>query len=314
MATGAEIPFGWSVRSRRAIDDRFITANLTTRDALSEFRRHKNLEVFVESTNRSYYLDNDTTNSDWMEVLKSIDVLTEDSGITDDDFLVWFDESLKTHKKIKKSDFGGSKWTEVANGIYRGGRVVIGASTVSTNQTFKVTGSGVTALLKSTNSAALIASRVTTARYPASGIASSFSNYSENTTIENGVGVGFTFAATTGTDPITGFTGLSLIGSYLRSAASQQADFVIFTRNGSATLQENLHLRYDGALVIGHGASNPSFGAFLDVRGDIKTSNPTGWTARPFQIGEVTTGTVTPDGRLILSLNGINYAVPTEQL
>jgi hypothetical protein len=112
MAIGAEIPFGWSVRSRRAIDDRFITADLTTRDALSEFRRHKNLEVFVESTNRSYYLDNDTTNTDWMEVLKSIDVLTEDSAITDDDFLVWFDESEKTHKKVKKSDFGGSKWTD----------------------------------------------------------------------------------------------------------------------------------------------------------------------------------------------------------
>jgi hypothetical protein len=47
-----------------------------------------------------------------MEVLKSIDVLTEDSAITNDDFLVWFDESLKTHKKIKKSDFGGSKWTD----------------------------------------------------------------------------------------------------------------------------------------------------------------------------------------------------------
>jgi hypothetical protein len=138
MAIGAEIPFGWSVRSRRAIDDRFITADLTTRDALSTFRRHKNLEVFVESTNRSYYLDNDTTNSDWMEVLKSIDVLTEDSAITDDDFLVWFDENLKTHKKIKKSDFGGSKWTEVANGIYRNGRVAIGTTTVTTTDAFVV--------------------------------------------------------------------------------------------------------------------------------------------------------------------------------
>jgi hypothetical protein len=105
MAIGAEIPFGWSVRSRRAIDDRFITADLTTRDALSTFRRHKNLEVFVESTNRSYYIDNDTTNSDWMEVLKSIDVLTEDSAITNDDFLVWFDESEKSHKKVKRLNF-----------------------------------------------------------------------------------------------------------------------------------------------------------------------------------------------------------------
>ena len=138
MAIGAEIPFGWSVRSRRAIDDRFITADLTTRDALSTFRRHKNLEVFVESTNRSYYLDNDTTNSDWMEVLKSIDVLTEDSAITNDDFLVWFDESEKTHKKIKKSDFGGSKWTENSFGIrYNPSQtfknVAIGITNPSTN-------------------------------------------------------------------------------------------------------------------------------------------------------------------------------------
>jgi hypothetical protein len=75
-----------------------------------------------------------------MEVLKSIDVLTEDSGITDDDFLVWFDESLKTHKKIKKSDFGGSKWTDgtfnaggfgTLNGIIRNSYVTIGQSSLS---------------------------------------------------------------------------------------------------------------------------------------------------------------------------------------
>jgi hypothetical protein len=40
-----------------------------------------------------------------MEVLKSIDVLTEDSNVTDDDFLVWFDESEKTHKKVKRLNF-----------------------------------------------------------------------------------------------------------------------------------------------------------------------------------------------------------------
>ena len=134
MAIGAEIPFGWSVRSRRAIDDRFITADLTTRDALSTFRRHKNLEVFVESTNRSYYLDNDTTNSDWMEVLKSIDVLTEDSAITNDDFLVWFDESEKTHKKVKKLNFGASKWTAgTGDDIYR----LLGNVGVGVNPTSK---------------------------------------------------------------------------------------------------------------------------------------------------------------------------------
>jgi hypothetical protein len=65
-----------------------------------------------------------------MEVLKSIDVLTEDSGITDDDFLVWFDENLKTHKKIKKSDFGGSKWTDgtTPTRIYRDGNIIVGSS------------------------------------------------------------------------------------------------------------------------------------------------------------------------------------------
>jgi len=104
-AVGADIPFGWSVRSRNPIDDRFITANLTSRDALSTFRRHKNLEVFVESENKSFYLDNSTTNSDWKEVLKNIDVLTESSLITDNDYVVWFDDTTKTHLKIKLLDF-----------------------------------------------------------------------------------------------------------------------------------------------------------------------------------------------------------------
>jgi hypothetical protein len=55
-----------------------------------------------------------------MEVLKSIDVLTEDSNVTDDDFLVWFDESEKTHKKVKKLNFGSSKWTSgTGDDIYR---------------------------------------------------------------------------------------------------------------------------------------------------------------------------------------------------
>jgi hypothetical protein len=71
-----------------------------------------------------------------MEVLKSIDVLTEDSGITDDDFLVWFDENEKTHKKIKKSDFGGSKWSAgTGDDIFRSsGNVGIGVNPTSGNK------------------------------------------------------------------------------------------------------------------------------------------------------------------------------------
>jgi len=333
MAIGAEIPFGWSVRSRRAIDDRFITADLTTRDALSTFRRHKNLEVFVENTNRSYYLDNDTTNSDWMEVLKSIDVLTEDSGITDDDFLVWFDESEKKHKKIKKSNFKvllsqldqggattgqviawngttwaagtveGSKWTAVTNGIYRNGRVAIGTNTVGTAFNFDVVGNS-----RFSGSDVNVQWNNRTITNTGDTLSTGLNlNINRVGGVLNGQGPGIIFCYDEDID-----TRFGLIGGLKRG--TNVGDLTFYTRNTGQALRHGLTIRANKGVYIGDQAAwfNPVTEAdSLQIKNRIATGSFTGTTSRYWKLGERKAATVLLDTTqyITVEVNGVAYGL-----
>lgn len=96
----AQIPFGWSVRSRRPIDDRYIVADLTARDALDTFRRHEGLFCYVESNDKTYKLVGGITNSDWVEVLDNIGELGVGTPDVDADSLAYFDVTEGEHKKM----------------------------------------------------------------------------------------------------------------------------------------------------------------------------------------------------------------------
>jgi hypothetical protein len=126
----APIPFGWSVRSRRPIDERFITATTTTRNDLNTFRRHEGLETYVEADDTTYKLVGGIDNTNWVEVLKNINLLTEETTIdTATDTIAFWDASAGRHRKVKFEDLpiDGSKWSDVTGGyIRRNSRVGIG--------------------------------------------------------------------------------------------------------------------------------------------------------------------------------------------
>jgi hypothetical protein len=59
---------------------------------------------------------------------------------------------------------------------------------------------------------------------------------------------------------------------------------------------------------VGIGTTTPS--EKLEVNGNIKTAAPTGYTAKPWKLGEVFTGTITPDRHIMVEIDGNIYTIP----
>jgi len=69
---------------------------------------------------------------------------------------------------------------------------------------------------------------------------------------------------------------------------------------------EMKYLFIDGK--VGIGTTSPS--EKLEVNGNIKTAAPTGYTAQPWKLGAYTAGGITPDGYILVEINGNIYTIP----
>ena len=62
-----------------------------------------------------------------------------------------------------------------------------------------------------------------------------------------------------------------------------------------------------GNVIIG---STSDSGDKLQVNGAIKTAPPTGYTAKPWKLGDATSGTITPDYYIKVEIDGQIYSIP----
>jgi hypothetical protein len=238
----------------------------------------------------------DSADSDELKVVTGVPLtMLGQGGATDGQAIVWNDAD----GKWEAGDVDGSKWTEVANGIYRDGRVAINATAVGTNGKLQVfqTGSE-TGLRIETN-------QNTSGRAPFQVFRGSTllheidSNSAVRYNINTGTDLGqITFGAPNGK---TGFAFLNLATS-----ATKRFDYRNDWVNGWVEIMLNTA-----------SSANPNGDSFIGLQiseaNGIRTGNFSGSTSRFFKIGERKTATVLLDttGYITLHLNGVTYNLAT---
>ena len=205
-------------------------------------------------------------------------------------------------KVIAISDLpvSGSKWTEVANGIYRDGRVAIGTTTVGTTYNLEVEGQSL--FTRASFPIATFERRITGAGVGIYGVNVMKLNRTDGT-VANGQGTSFTFVA--GASEFLG-----AFGALKRSANTGGFTFQLWN-SGSAG--DVFHLLANGGAYIGRNAVNfnPSVNAdSLFIKGAFRTGSIGASQARYVKMGDVTTGTITPDRIWRVEIDGVEYDVP----
>jgi hypothetical protein len=197
----------------------------------------------------------------------------------------------------------GSKWTEVTNGIYRNGRVVIGSTTVGTAYQFEVNGK---VLLSHTTFDGQVFER-RLASGGASVYAAGAISLNRTGGNANGYGPTFLFQGIPGTNDFYGSIGA------IRTAA--ETGNLIFECRVSGTSGYNMEVLSGGGVFIGRKtgaavATRPTTeNDSLQVTNRILTGNFTGTTARYWKLGEQKAATVALDTTqyITVEVNGVVY-------
>jgi hypothetical protein len=195
----------------------------------------------------------------------------------------------------------GSKWTEVANGIYRNGRVVIGGTTVGTDKVLDVVGKF--RVKHTTFDTATFIRDIGTFGTAARSIA--FNLVLQRTVgVLNNQGPFFGFAVGETSNDI-----LSTIGMVKR--ASNSGEFVIINRN-AGSLRHVATFQLDAGVYIGDELTDFASSveaSSLFVKNRLLTGNFTGTTARYWKLGERKAATVLLDTTqyITVEVNGVVY-------
>lgn len=163
------------------------------------------------------------------------------------------------------------------------------------------------------------------------------SNSSKNATIQNRAGGGIEFY--TGATPslsatITALNNL-LVGTGTDSGKRLQVAGEVSIDSGNATSLELYNTSTNNHLLLGNSGSTSVYGikysgndlaiskttgavniTLKSTSGDvvfgntIKTASPTGYAAKPYKLGEVLSGTMTPTSYIVVEIDGNIYSIP----
>jgi hypothetical protein len=225
----------------------------------------------------------DSADSDELKVVTGVPLtMLGQGGATTGQAVVW------DGTKWAAGTVEGSKWTEVANGIYRNGRVAIGTTTVGTVYNFAVTGKSV--FIDSGQDVITARRTITDSSVtPRTAIQISVERTGG---VLNGQGAAFSFIYDNVLNNRIG--GLSAIK---RADNSGEVQVYVYDSSSTATVGA-VFLRNAGAYIgsrLTTAAEASTEADSLEVKNRIKTGDFTGTTARYWKLGERKAATVLLD-------------------
>jgi hypothetical protein len=96
------------------------------------------------------------------------------------------------------------------------------------------------------------------------------------------------------------------------ASSGRYFDFVTDSSASYLDVSHSLNVRVNGASSLTTALTIASTGA-AEFSSTIKTAAPTGYTAKPWKLGDATSGTITPNYYIKVEIDGQIYAIPALQ-